>query len=220
MSHIRKITVILLTTICAFTFFCSDSYAKEKKGSNKGKNAQKIEKPIQPAVQDEDTAQEEQEAEQDNKGQKNKKGKKGQKASGAGEKKQLACKKCLGLGDQILLDTYLAVEEEDWNSGIKTCEEGINAINDLSQRCGACPEPQEYIKVIGAFRKYAEGGIHLDGAEEPKCSFAIQLFTDTINDLESSLQTISSQQAKFKIKNIRDYAKEEKQFVSDECQKN
>ena len=113
---------------------------------------------------------------------------------------------------------YTTVEEDEWGKAIKACKDAIASISNLAKTC-KCPEVDAYRKVAEAFLKYAEGGNHLDGADEPNCPFALKLYTDAISLLKDAIPNISNEAVIQNANNIQEYAKEEQQFVKDECQK-
>lgn len=133
---------------------------------------------------------------------------KAQKASGCN---------CLQPASDAVQKAYVSIEEDEWVKAIKTCKDSISAIKTLSKTC-KCPEVAEYQKIVEAFSKYAEGGNHLDGAEKPNCPYALKLYDDATAILKDSIEKVSEEKVKTNAKNILEYAKEEQQFVKDECQ--
>ncbi|MBI3590830.1 MAG: hypothetical protein HY094_05565 [Candidatus Melainabacteria bacterium] len=113
---------------------------------------------------------------------------------------------------------YGSIEEDEWVKAIKACNDAGLTIKGITKTC-TCPEVPIYQKVVEAFQKYAEGGNHLDGAEQPNCPYALKLYSDAIDVLSSSLDKIPDDKIKEKVKNVKEYAQEEQQFVKDECQK-
>ena len=123
---------------------------------------------------------------------------------------------CLKGAIEAIQKSYISLEEDEWQAAIKTTKDTINTINTLSKTC-ACPETVAYQKVAEAYLKYAEGGNHLDGAEEPNCPFATKLYSDAIVLLDAYIPKISNAVIKENAEDIRGYVKEEKEFVDEEC---
>ena len=123
---------------------------------------------------------------------------------------------CLKGAIDAIQKAYISLEEDEWQAAIKTTKDTINTINTLSKTC-ACPETVAYQKVAEAYLKYAEGGNHLDGAEEPNCPFATKLYSDAIVLLDAYIPKISNAVIKENAEDIRGYVKEEKEFVDEEC---
>ncbi len=124
---------------------------------------------------------------------------------------------CLKPAIEAVQKAYSSLEEDEWPGAIKICKDTIELIKILSKTC-KCPEVASYQKITEAFLKYAEGGNHLDGADEPNCPFALKLYTDAIAFLKESTPKITNQEVKTNATNIQEYAEEELQFVKDECQ--
>lgn len=125
---------------------------------------------------------------------------------------------CIKPAVEALERAYNSVEEDEWAKAIKTCKDSITAINTLAKTC-KCPEVAQYQKVAEAFMKYAEGGNHLDGAEEPNCPYATKLYADTVGILKDTTDKIPNEKVKEYARSIKEYALEEQEFVNDECKK-
>ena len=138
--------------------------------------------------------------------------------SAPAEKKVEPTCPCLKPATDAVEASYSSVEEDEWEKIIKTCKDSVTAIKTLSKTC-KCPEVAEYQKIVEAFQKYAEGGSHLDGTEEPDCPFALKLYADTIKSLNESIPKISDEKVKEYATNVKDYAQEEEEFVKSECTK-
>lgn len=136
-------------------------------------------------------------------------------ARGAGQKTTECI--CLKPAVDAIQKAYTSLEEDEWPGAIKICKDTIEAIKTLSKTC-KCPDVAVYQKTAEAFLKYAEGGNHLDGADEPDCAYALKLYDEAINSLKDSLPKITNAQVKENAKSIWEYAQEEQQFVKDECQ--
>lgn len=132
------------------------------------------------------------------------------------EKKADPACACLKPAIDAVEKAYGSVEEDEWEKAIKTCKDSVTSIKTLSKTC-KCPELPEYQKTAEAFQKYAEGGSHLDGAEEPNCPFALKLYSETIKSLGESASKISDAKVKEYAGNVKDYAEEEEEFVKSEC---
>ena len=123
---------------------------------------------------------------------------------------------CLkGAGD-VLAGVFQKLEEEDWNTGIKAAKDAINTINTVAKTC-ACPEIIAYQKIAEAYLSYAEGGNHLDSAEEPDCPKATKLYSGAIGLFEKYVPQITNPAIRENAKDIEGYVKEEKEFVDEEC---
>lgn len=138
-----------------------------------------------------------------------------QKAPQAQKAPECACAKP---AKDALEKAYGSIEEDEWVKAIKACKDAGVTIKGIGKTCN-CPEVTVYQKVVEAFQKYAEGGNHLDGAESPNCPYALKLYSDAIDILTTSLDQIPDDKIKEKVKNVKEYASEEQQFVKDECQK-
>lgn len=123
---------------------------------------------------------------------------------------------CLKPAADAVEKAYSSVEEDEWEKAIKACKDSVTAIKNLAKTC-KCPELPEYQKTAEAFQKYAEGGSHLDGAEEPNCPFALKLYSETIKSLGEATTKISDEKVKEYVSNVKDYAEEEEEFVKSEC---
>ncbi len=123
---------------------------------------------------------------------------------------------CLKGAIDAIQKSYVSLEEDEWPSAIKATKDAINTINALSKTC-TCPETIAYQKIADAYLKYAEGGNHLDGAEEPNCPYATKLYSDATDLLESYIPKISNATVKENAEDVKEYVKEEKEFVDEEC---
>ena len=123
---------------------------------------------------------------------------------------------CLKGAIDSIQKAYLSIEEDEWPTAIKTTKDAISAINTVSKTC-ACPETVAYEKIAEAYLKYAEGGNHLDGAEEPDCPYATKLYSDAITLLETYVPKITNPAVKENSEDVKGYVKEEKEFVDEEC---
>jgi len=111
---------------------------------------------------------------------------------------------------------YTALEEDEWTNAETTTKNAIASIKSISQSC-KCPELVNYQKIADAYLKYAQGGNHLDGADQPNCPYALKLYADAIALLKEAMPGITNTEVKANATNIQDYAYEEFQFVEDEC---
>ena len=123
---------------------------------------------------------------------------------------------CLKSAIDSIQKAYVSIEEDEWPTAIKTTKDAISTINTLSKTC-ACPETVAYEKIAEAYLKYAEGGNHLDGAEEPNCPYATKLYSDAIILLETYIPKITNPAVKENSEDVKGYVKEEKEFVDEEC---
>ena len=112
---------------------------------------------------------------------------------------------------------YTALEEDEWTNAETTTKNAIASIKSLSQSC-KCPELVNYQKIADAYLKYAQGGNHLDGADQPNCPYALKLYADAITLLKEAIPSLTNAEVKANATNIQDYADEELQFVKDECE--
>ena len=112
--------------------------------------------------------------------------------------------------------TYVAIEEDEWASAIKVCTDALNAVKNLSKTC-TCLDAATYKNIAQAFLDYAKGGDILDGEKEPDCEAANKLYSETIKLLDEALPKVKDIKLKENIENIKDYSKEELEFVKDEC---
>ncbi len=124
---------------------------------------------------------------------------------------------CAKPAADALNKAYTALEEDEWTSAETTTKNAITSIKSLSQTC-KCPELVNYQKVAEAYLKYAQGGNHLDGADQPNCPFALKLYSDALSLFKEAIPGISNVEVKTNASNIQDYADEELQFVKDECE--
>ncbi len=124
---------------------------------------------------------------------------------------------CLKPAIDVVQKAYSALEEDEWPDAIKVSKDAITTIKTLAKTC-KCPEVAAYQQVTESFLKYAEGGNHLDGADEPNCPFALKLYIDAIASLKDAIPKIINTDVKSNATNIKEYAEEELQFVKDECQ--
>lgn len=116
----------------------------------------------------------------------------------------------------IIDKAYLSLEEDEWSSAIKVCTDAVNTVKNLAVTC-TCLDAPLYKAVAQAFLNYAKGGDILDGEKEPDCTLANKLYTDAIKSLEESVPKIKDVKLKTNVESIRDYCKEELEFVKDEC---
>ncbi len=123
---------------------------------------------------------------------------------------------CLKGSIEAIQKAYVSLEEDEWPTAIKTTKDAIAVINTVSKNC-TCPETLAYQKLAEAYLKYAEGGNHLDGAEEPDCPYATKLYSDAITLLETFIPKITNPSVKENAEDIKGYVKEEKEFVDEEC---
>ena len=123
---------------------------------------------------------------------------------------------CLKGTIDAIQKAYVSLEEDEWPAAIKSTKDAIAVINTVSKDC-TCPETQAYQKIAEAYLKYAEGGSHLDGAEEPDCPYATKLYSDAITLLETFIPKITNSAVKENAEDIKGYVKEEKEFVDEEC---
>lgn len=135
------------------------------------------------------------------------------------EKKASPCN-CLDTKDFSVTNTvakaYRSVEEDEWKKAIQACKDAVTSIKEHEKKC-KCDEVPEYRKIVEAFQKYAEGGEHLDSAEEPDCPFALKVYDEAIKKLGESIPKIFDEKTRKDATNIKEYAQEERQFVQDEC---
>ena len=123
---------------------------------------------------------------------------------------------CLKGAIDAIQKSYVSLEEDEWPAAIKTTKDAINTISTLAKTC-ACPETVAYQKLTEAYLKYAEGGNHLDGAEEPNCPYATKLYSDAIVLLDTYIPKITNATVKENAEDVKEYVKEEKEFVDEEC---
>ena len=123
---------------------------------------------------------------------------------------------CLKGAIDSIQKAYASLEEDEWPTAIKITKDTISTISAISKTC-ACPETIAYEKIAEAYLKYAEGGNHLDGAEEPNCPYATKLYSDAITLLETYIPKITNPAVKGNSEDIKEYVKEEKEFVDEEC---
>lgn len=112
---------------------------------------------------------------------------------------------------------YTSLEEDEWPSAIKISTDALNSVSNLSKTC-KCPEVSVYQNVAKAYLNYAKAGNLLDGQDEPDCVVAKKLYDDAILWLGTSIPQIPNTEVSANAKNIQDYAKEELQFVKEECE--
>lgn len=117
---------------------------------------------------------------------------------------------------EAIQKSYVSLEEDEWPAAIKSCTNALTAITTLQKTC-KCPEVNDYKNVAQAFLNYAKGGNHLDGEEDPNCELVTKLYTESIKLLEETLPKLKDEKLKENVQNIRDYSKEELEFVKDEC---
>ena len=123
---------------------------------------------------------------------------------------------CLQPAIDAIQKAYSSLEEDEWPKAIGECKNTIATINNLSKSC-TCEEVNAYKTAADAFLKYAEGGNHLDGADEPDCPYALKTYSASIAGLQSAQDKITDKGVKTSVKNILEYAQEEELFVKDEC---
>ncbi len=123
---------------------------------------------------------------------------------------------CLKPAVEQIQKVYNSLEEDEWTQAESSAKNAQSSIKTLSATC-KCPEVSAYQKVADAYLKYAQGGNHLDGADEPNCPFALKLYADAISALKEAIPSITNVDVKNNASNILDYAEEEQQFVKDEC---
>lgn len=124
---------------------------------------------------------------------------------------------CLQPAIDAIQKAYASLEEDEWKAAIKTATDAQTAIANLGMTC-MCPDVAVYQNVASGFLNYAKGGNILDGEDEPNCMAALKLYEDAIKLLNDSISKIAEQDVKSNVGNIRDYCKEELDFVKDECQ--
>lgn len=136
------------------------------------------------------------------------------------EKKAAKKCDCLDTKDFSVTKTvskaYKSVEEDEWKKAIQSCKDAVASIKEHEKKC-KCDEVIEYRKIVEGFQKYAEGGEHLDSAEEPDCPFALKVYDEAIKKLDDSISKVSDEKTKKDATNVKEYALEERQFVQDEC---
>ncbi|GEM_PF-7118037 len=123
---------------------------------------------------------------------------------------------CLKPAIDAIQKAYSSLEEDEWPKAIGECKNTIATINNLAQSC-TCEEINAYKSTADAFLKYAEGGNHLDGADEPDCPYALKTYSASISGLQGAKDKILDKNVKTSVKNILEYAQEEELFVKDEC---
>ncbi len=123
---------------------------------------------------------------------------------------------CLKPGIDAIQKAYASLEEDEWPKAIGECKNTIASISALSKSC-TCPEIAAYKAISDSFLKYAEGGNHLDSADDPDCPYALKTYSASIAGLKDSLEKITDKDVKTSVKNILEYAQEEELFVKDEC---
>ena len=112
--------------------------------------------------------------------------------------------------------SYASLEEDEWPAAIKVCTDAQNTIKNLSKTC-ICLDKVLYGNIAQAFLNYAKGGDILDGEKEPDCVLVTKLYTEAIKLLTESAPKLKDEKFKSNIENIRDYSKEELEFIKDEC---
>ena len=118
---------------------------------------------------------------------------------------------------EALDKTYVSLEEDEWAGAIKVSTDALNLVKNLSMTC-TCPVISVYQDVAQGFLNYATGGSILDSEEEINCPKAKKLYEDALKLFDAALPKIADENLKKKVKDIRDYAQEEKEFVDDECE--
>lgn len=124
---------------------------------------------------------------------------------------------CLKPGIDLIQKAYNSLEEDEWKDAENASKNAQTFIMTLAATC-KCPEVASYQKIADAYLKYAQGGNHLDGADQPDCPYALKLYTDAISNLKDAIPNITNSEVKTSATNIQDYADEELQFVKDECE--
>lgn len=124
---------------------------------------------------------------------------------------------CLKPGVDLIQKAYNSLEEDEWKDAEAAAKNAQTFIKNLTSTC-KCPEIASYQKIADAYLKYAQGGNHLDGADQPNCPFALKLYSDAISNLKEAIPNITNAEVKTSATNIQDYADEELQFVKDECE--
>lgn len=124
---------------------------------------------------------------------------------------------CLKPGIDLIQKVYNSLEEDEWKDAENAAKNAQTFIKNLATTC-KCPEVTSYQKIAEAYLKYAQGGNHLDGADQPNCPFALKLYSDAISNLKEAIPNITNAEVKTSATNIQDYADEELQFVKDECE--
>ena len=123
---------------------------------------------------------------------------------------------CLKGAIDSIQKAYVSLEEDEWPAAIKTTKDAIGITSMLAKTC-TCPETMAYQKIAEAYLKYAEGGNHLDGADEPDCPYATKLYSDAIILLDTYISQITNPAVQENAKDVEGYVKEEKEFVDEEC---
>ena len=123
---------------------------------------------------------------------------------------------CLKPAIDAIQKAYTSLEEDEWPAAIKTSKDTIDIVSNLAKVC-KCPEITSYQKVSEAFSKYAEGGNHLDGVDEPNCPYALKLYSAAAALLKEAIPNITNVQVKENAENTNDYVTEELEFVKNEC---
>lgn len=116
----------------------------------------------------------------------------------------------------IIDKSYVSLEEDEWPAAIKICTDALITVKNLSNTC-TCLDAPLYKSIAQAFLNYAKGGDILDGEKDPNCQAANKLYTDAIKLLDEALPKIKDTKLKSNVESIRDYCKEELDFVKDEC---
>lgn len=116
----------------------------------------------------------------------------------------------------IIDKAYVSLEEDEWPAAIKVCTDALTTVKNLSNTC-TCLDTPLYKSIAQGFLNYARGGDILDGEKDPDCKAADKLYTDAIKLLEDAMPKIKDAKLKTNVESIRDYCKEELEFVKDEC---
>lgn len=130
--------------------------------------------------------------------------------------KETVCN-CIEPAVTAIQKAYTSLEEDEWPSAIKISTDALNLVSSLSKTC-MCPEVNIYQNVAKAYLNYAKAGNLLDGQDEPDCVVAKKLYEDVISWLGNSIPQILNTEISANAKNIQEYAKEELQFVKEECE--
>ena len=123
---------------------------------------------------------------------------------------------CSGPAVDAIQKAYVSLEEDEWPAAIKSCTNALAVVANLQKTC-KCPEINDYKNITQGFLNYAKGGNFLDGQEDPNCDAVTKLYLEGIKLLDDTLPKIRDQKLKENVQNIRDYSKEELEFVKDEC---
>ena len=132
------------------------------------------------------------------------------------KEKEVETCNCQKIVIDALNKAYVALEEDEWAAAIKACTNAVTSVKNLSKTC-LCLDKVLYGNIASAFLDYAKGGNILDGEKEPNCPLVKQAYTEAIKYLDESAPKIKDEKLKANAESIRDYCKEELEFVKDEC---